>query len=170
MFDNTVIKTQSRAMFKALRFSYGLPASESQQKRAAQLAPSVRSIRPAVYYVGSCVVDLWRGSCSCQQARRTRRKGIALSDKPCAHLLALYLVGEWSPMHNPTEYLKSVGVERPEIIAVYARVPYLDPYQPGRKVTARIYKGSIGPMAELSNGEFWCIETSDIKRLMPFYE
>ena len=113
------LSTQAPARIRALRLSYGVVASPSQARRAAALAPSARAIRPGIYGVGACQVNLWRESCSCK-AHRSR----ALAGKPfapCAHFLALYLAGEWYPAYT-TEYLASVGVEEPAPVATYCHV------------------------------------------------
>ena len=114
------LAVQAPARIRALWLSYGIAASPSQARRAAALAPSARAIRPGIYGVGACQVNLWRRSCNCKD-HRTR----ALAGKPfapCAHFLALYLAGEWSPISNPVMYLASVGIEEPEPIATYCHV------------------------------------------------
>jgi hypothetical protein len=166
------LKIQAPARLRALSITYGIATSKSTAARAVALAPTVKAFRPAVYQVGSCVCDLWRMACTCQTARNHTRAGIKQADKPCPHFVALYLVGEWTPIDsNPVAYLQSVGVEKPELIAMYARVPdFRNPYRPGKYITARIMKGQKDIIAELPTGEFWAVKHSEIRHLLPFYE
>jgi|GEM_PF-3652246 len=168
----TAVKTQARAMFNALRQSYDLPTSPSQRTRAARLAQTVKTIRPAVYQVGGAIVDLWRGSCSCKQARQRKARGYHLADKPCPHLLALYLVGEWSPTFNPTEYLKSAGVQQPAIIAYYCgfkRAKY-PAQRAGYRLNLPASESGCFALECLVTGRITWAKPSEIVNLVPFYE
>lgn len=107
------------ARTKALKFSYGITASAASIKRAATL--KVSAIRPGVFAVGNCTCDLWRYSCSCKAARLPHKRN--QSEKPCIHYLALFLTHNWTPGDpDPVLYLKTAGIEQPEILATYIRV------------------------------------------------
>ena len=85
------LAVQAPARIRALWLSYGIAASPSQAARAAALAPTVCAVKPGIYHVGACQVNLWREACTCK-AHRSR----AIAGKPfapCAHFLALYLAG-----------------------------------------------------------------------------
>jgi hypothetical protein len=109
------------ARTKSLKFSYGITASLATVRHAMHI--KVTSIRPGVFVVGTCTCDLWRYSCSCKTARTHEAKGISQQAKPCPHYLALYLSFNWTPTdHDPVLYLKTAGIEQPEILTTYIRV------------------------------------------------
>jgi hypothetical protein len=113
--------TQSPARLAALRSSYGIVATPSQAAHAARLAPGIRSTHAGVYRVGACTVDLWRMACTCKAARNHKASGQTF--QPCVHYLALYLAAEWCPADpDPVAYLRTAGVEQPEIVQFRARV------------------------------------------------
>lgn len=163
--------TQSPARLRALRASYGIVTTPSTQAKARKLAPTVTAFRPGVYRVGACICDLWRMSCTCKAARRPGQAQ-RQAEKPCPHFVALYLAGEWCPADpDPVLYLKSVGVERPEIIALYARVSFwwgrlCKPF------TARIEPTGIPGCfcAILPDGAKTYCQAEHIRHILPFYE
>jgi len=115
MYPPPIITTQSKSLLKALRVSYGIAASRSQANRAAILARSIRKTHPGIYIVGKSQVSLWRMACTCHEARTRKASGQPF--RPCAHFLALYLAGEWSPAVNPVAYLEQSGQHEPPMIA-----------------------------------------------------
>jgi hypothetical protein len=184
MFTNSLaMQTPSRV--KALRYSFGIATSKTNIKRASQLAPTVKAFRPGVYRVGSCICDLWRMSCSCKAARSRHQNQNA---HPCPHFLALFLAQEWTPGDpDPVKYLKSVGIEQPEIIATYARAHYKTvfygaPPTPGESETFFVIKIHANVEIQESDHEGYYharnIKTQDwfyvrknhISNIAPFYE
>lgn len=112
---------QTPARLIALRLAYSIVISPSQAQRASALATGIRSTLPGIYQVGGCTIDLWRMACTCKAARARKAAGQTLG--PCVHYLALYLAMEWIPADpDPVRYLKSAGIEQPEIIQFRARV------------------------------------------------
>lgn len=170
MFTETM-PHQIKARINALRQSYGITATQAQANRAAHLAPTLKAFRPAVYQVGQSIVDLWRESCSCKEARQRKLKGKAPAVKPCPHFLALYLAGEWSPIYSPVNYLQSVGVEKPEIMAVYVTVKG----KPGQQF--RITHGHTDSktnrrsfcLAPLNDSVHFYEPAENIRTITPFY-
>jgi hypothetical protein len=142
------IPHQIPALFVALRASYGVVATPSQAARAARLAPTVQAIHPGIYRVGSCQVNKWQSSCTCQAHRTRALAGMPFS--PCAHFLALYLAGEWSPIYDGILYLQSVDVEEPEAIATYCHVK-------GRRGAYRV----TGTYRQLPANPLW-VELADL--------
>ena len=84
MYD-TIRKTQTPALLKALRYSYGIATTQAQAAHAHALAWSVREIRPYIFKVGGCQVSLWRMACTCKAHRTRALKGLEF--KPCVHFL-----------------------------------------------------------------------------------
>lgn len=123
MLPSNLYPNQVKAAARALAQSYGIAATAAQIAKAAALARRAEPIRPAVYHVGGCVVDLWRESCTCKAARARKNRGIPPTVKPCPHYLALYLSGHWSPASNAAAYYQSIGITQPAIVAVYVRAP-----------------------------------------------
>jgi uncharacterized Zn finger protein len=116
------------------------------------------------------------GECpvACQAARQRKLKGISQAAHPCPHFVALYLSLDWNPSDsNPTAYLKSVGVEQPQIIAIYARIK--NPENHWQTVRLEKVNGlNAGLIARPLNDpeSFFLVwpESSEIKRLQVMYE
>jgi hypothetical protein len=162
MFAQT--PTHTAARFTSLRYrATPHTISRSQQARAAQLATSVKAIRPGVYSIGACIVDEWRNSCTCQAARRAKLAG---SNAPCIHRLALWLAeGVQLDDRDPAAYLRNAGIEQPGIIAIYARVTGMHGLQ---RIERYGEKWAAVPLNDL---EAWSIiEAEDITHLQPLYE
>ena len=138
----------------------------SASRRVLALAQTVRAIRPGVYLVGSCIVDNWRGSCSCKSARRDQAH-------QCAHKLALRLAElvQCIPGGYTKEtraYFSSAGIDEPQIIATYAQVK-------GHRGRVRVHVANGWVIATAPDGECFAVcSTSEslryVSRLFPFYE
>jgi hypothetical protein len=169
MFDQ-LLAIQIPARIQSLKFSYGIVASKSQVAYAARLAPSVHAIRPSVYHVGACTCDLWRKACSCKAARDRKLSGRLWA--PCVHYLALYLALEWVPADpDPVSYLKSVGVEQPEIVRFDVRVRD----RPGVFALGEAFRLAAGGVAwfslyNLAGREVGAAPLCDLVHVQPVYE
>lgn len=138
----------------------------SASRRVLALAQTVRAIRPGVYLVGSCIVDNWRGSCSCKSARRDQAH-------QCAHKLALRLAElvQCIPGGYTSEtraYFADAGIDQPQIIATYAQVK-------GYRGRVRVHVANGWVIATAPDGERFAVcPTSEslryVSRLFPFYE
>ena len=107
----------TKARFAALQYRANpITVSPARQSRAAALAPTVKAIKPGIYLVGGkYYISLWENACSCREHRIGKIR-------PCRHQLALWLAeGINLDDPDPALYLKSAGVEQPEIIAIYAQ-------------------------------------------------
>jgi hypothetical protein len=119
---------EAPALLTALRFSYGLAATPTQAAQARQLAPSVKELKPGIFQVGKCQVNLWRESCTCKEHRARILAG--KSPRPCVHFIALYLADRWRPIYNPVEYLKTIQVKEPQPVATFCRAKLPACYPP----------------------------------------
>lgn len=138
----------------------------SASRRVLALAQTVRAIRPGVYLVGSCIVDNWRGSCSCKSARRDQAH-------QCAHKLALRLAElvQCIPGGYTKEtraYFADAGIDQPQIIATYAQVK-------GHRGRVRVHVANGWVIATAPDGERFAVCPTDeslryVSRLFPFYE
>jgi hypothetical protein len=153
---NLTLQHQTPARFTALKYSFGISANATTQATARRLAPTVKAIKPGVFLVGACTCDLWEMSCSCKAARTRKAKNISQDTRPCPHFVALYLSMDWTPGDpDPVKYLKSAGIEQPEIIAYYCRVfdlPACYPPAPAGFRVLETYTDGIGQRcADLEN-------------------
>ena len=138
----------------------------SASRRVLALAQTVRAIRPGVYLVGSCIVDNWRGSCSCKSARRDQAH-------KCAHKLALEIAkfvkcipGGYTK--ETRAYFADAGIEQPKVLAIYAQVK-------GYRGRVRVHISQDWVIATTTNGETFavCPKSESLRyvsRLFPFYE
>lgn len=138
----------------------------SASRRVLALAKTVRAIRPGVYLVGSCVVDCWRGACSCKQARHNQ-------SIKCAHKLALEIAEfvECIPGGYTKEtraYFANAGIDQPQVIAIYAQVK-------GYRGRVRVHVADGWVIATAPDGECFAVcprseSLRYVSRLFPFYE
>ena len=138
----------------------------SASRRVLALAQAVRAIRPGVYLVGSCIVDNWRGACSCKAARHNQ------SNK-CAHKLALEIAElvECRPNgydKTARDWFRKAGITQPQVIAIYAQVK-------GYRGRVRVHISQDWVIATTTNGETFAVCPKSeslryISRLFPFYE
>ena len=138
----------------------------SASARVLALAQTVRAIRPGVYLVGACIVDCWRGACSCKQARRNQ-------SHKCAHKLAIEISEfvECIPGGYTTEtraFFAASHIDQPRIIAMYAQVA-------GYHGRVRVHTANGWVIATAPNSEQFAVcPTSEslryVSRLFPFYE
>jgi hypothetical protein len=160
---------EAPALLTALRFSYGLAATPTQAAQARQLAPSVKELKPGIYQVGKCQVNLWRESCTCKAHRLPILAGH--TPRPCVHFIALYLADVWRPIYNPVEYLKTIQVKEPQPIATFCRV-ILPACYPPASAGFRVLDVSAG-IATLENihtGTHADAPVSALVHLVTFYE
>jgi hypothetical protein len=146
-------------------------ATPRQQAQAISLARKISEIRPGVYTVGNCIVDLWRMGCTCKASRTRKIRGILPAAKPCPHFLALWVGGIWyMPDPRPIKYLETLGIQQPEIIATYCRASLPACYPPAPK-GFRILAASVD-YAELENlhtGTHVRVPLATIRQVLPFY-
>jgi hypothetical protein len=172
MLASIYLKTQSKAFFSSLRFSFGISTTKSAQAQALKLAPTVKIVKPGIFSVGKSTCDLWHMSCTCQSARQRKAKGISQINHPCPHFIALYLAQEWHPYptEDPVAHLKAAGIEQPAIIAIYARVKHLSKW-----ITVRLENSSIKDAYlayTLNDADFFLVwpKLETIRNITPFYE
>ena len=164
---NSLLKLQTTTRIRALKYSFGVIASKSTAAKASSLASHINNVRPGIYKVGNCYVDLWQMSCTCSQSRKSRQS------HTCPHFIALYLALIWIPGDpNPTAYLQKLHVFQPRIIAIYARINEWKGYHLAHRITARIeHSGQPGTcLAILPDGSQSYINLSACNRITPFYE
>lgn len=158
------------ALFKALRYSYGIRTNNTQRRLACSLAPTVREIRPAVFAVGKCTTDLWRMGCTCSEARRNKRAEIAQASKPCVHFIALYIAGVWCPADiRPTQFLESMGYQKPRIIATYCKMhlPNHPPAPEGYRLIE--IQNSEAELLNITTGTSAFVRLDEVKKVTVFY-
>lgn len=161
MFTQTPIHNQAR--FKSLQYrTVPIHYTKAQQTRAEELAQNVQAIKPGIYQVGNCIIDQWANVCTCKDRRL----------KPCVHRAALWLAeGVQFDDPDPTKYLKSAGVEEPQIIAIYckAKLPACYPPAPkGFRVVA--VNGDQVDLENVATGTHATTNKRNISHIYPFYE
>jgi len=141
----------------------------SASRRVLALAQTVRAIRPGVYLVGACVVDHWRGSCSCKQARQNKTK-------KCAHKLAVEIAAlvECPPDGYSPEtrrHFEMLGYTQPKIVAIYcrAKLPACYPSAPLGFRVVEIVDG-LATLENLATGTHADVPATELTHVFPFYE
>lgn len=170
MYNPTLERiNEAPALLTALRFSYGLVTTPTQAAQARQLAPSVKELKPGIYQVGKCQVNLWRESCTCK-AHRARILAHQ-EPRPCVHFIALYLADKWRPIYNPVEYLKTIQVKEPQPIATFcrAKLPACYPPAPAGFRVIDVSAG-IATLENIHTGTHADAPVSALVHLVTFYE
>lgn len=161
MFTQSPLSTKARFQALAYRLTPHI-ISPKRQAQAHQLAPTVKTIYPGIYFVGGHhFVDLWRDLCTCREHRIEKIQ-------PCRHRLALWLAeGVELDDPAPTAYLEQIGFQMPAIIGWYATIPT---WHTGAKLPALARWLGDESWKVLNTGEFVRRSAEELYYLTPFYE